>query len=154
MDIVRPRDARTHALIGAGFDVHREVGPGFGEVVCRDAFAVELQLRGIPFHTEVPFRVVYKGHRLPSVYRADFVCYDSIIVEIKSLPVRTGPVEQAQMLRCLRSSGKQVALLLNFGLPSLEYRRFVMDDVLVKPPTRTHAESPSAEGRTREEDAK
>jgi GxxExxY protein len=119
------RDPRTHELIGAGFEVHRVVGPGFGEAVCRDAYAVELQLRGIPFQTEVPFRVVYKDHKLPSFYRADLVCYDSVIVEIKSLSVRTGAVEQAQMLRYLRSSQKELALLLNFGLPSLEYRRFV-----------------------------
>ena len=119
------RDPRTHQLISAGFEVHREVGSGYGEGVCRDAFAVELQLRRIPFQTEVPFPVLYKGHRLPALYRADFVCFDSVIVEIKSLQNKTGRIEQAQMLKYLRSSGKNVALLLNFGLPSLEYRRFV-----------------------------
>ena len=122
------RDPRTHELIGAAFDVHTEVGSGFGEGVCRDAFAVELHLRGIPFQTEVPFPAFYKGHRLPAHYRADFVCFESILVEIKSLSIRTGRVEHAQMLRYLRSSGFKLALLLNFGLPSLEYRRFVMAD--------------------------
>ena len=77
------------------------------------------------FQTEVPFPVLYKGHRLPALYRADFVCFDSVIVEIKSLQNKTGRIEQAQMLKYLRSSGKNVALLLNFDLPSLEYRRFV-----------------------------
>ena len=127
MTIPQERDPRTHQLIGAGFEVHSEIGSGYGEGVCRDAYAVELQLRGIPFQTEVPFPVLYKGHRLPALYRADFVCFDSIIVEIKSLPTRTGRIEQAQMLKYLRSSGKALGLLLNFGLPSLEYRRFVMD---------------------------
>ena len=122
-------DPRTHAIIRAAFDVHREVGAGsYGEGVCRDAVAVEFQLRKIPFMTEVPYPVVYKGVRLPSLYRADFVCVDAIIVEVKSLPIRTGKVEQAQMLKYLRASGLKVALLLNFGLASLEFRRFVMGD--------------------------
>jgi GxxExxY protein len=122
-------DPRTHAIIGAAFDVHREVGAGsYGEGICRDALAVEFHLRKIPFMTEVPYPVVYKGIRLPSLYRADFLCMEAIIVEVKSLPVRTGKVEQAQMLKYLRASGLKVALLLNFGLASLEYRRFVMGD--------------------------
>ena len=123
-------DPRTHAIIGAAFDVHREVGAGsYGEGICRDALAVEFHLRKIPFMTEVPYPVVYKGIRLPSLYRADFLCMEAIIVEVKSLPVRTGKVEQAQMLKYLRASGLKVALLLNFGLASLEYRRFVMGEV-------------------------
>ena len=123
------RDPRTHAIISSAFDVHKEVGAGsYGEGVCRDALAVEFQLRKIPFMTEVPYPVFYKGIRLPSLYRADFLCMEAIIVEIKSLPMRTGKVEQAQMLKYLRASGLKVALLLNFGLASLEYRRFVMGD--------------------------
>jgi GxxExxY protein len=130
------RDPRTHQIISAAFDVHREVGAGsYGEGVCRDALCVEFQLRKIPFSTEVPYPVFYKGVRLPSLYRADFVCMDAIIVEVKSLPVRTGKVEQAQMLKYLRASGLKVALLLNFGQASLEYRRFVMGDWATRPAT-------------------
>jgi GxxExxY protein len=122
-------DPRTYEIISAAFDVHREVGAGsYGEGTCRDALAVEFQLRKIPFMTEVPYSVVYKGTPLPSLYRADFVCMNAIIVEVKSLPLRTGKVEQAQMLKYLRASGLKVALLLNFGLASLEHRRFVMGD--------------------------
>jgi len=77
---------------------------------------------------EVPFPIRYKGHRLPSLYRADFVCFESIIVEIKSIATKTGLIEQAQMLKYLRTSGLQLGLLLNFGLPSLEYRRFVLSE--------------------------
>jgi GxxExxY protein len=76
--------------------------------------------------TEVPFPISYKQHRLPSLDRADFVCYEAVVVEIKNIGVRTGSSEQAQMLRYLRASGLRCGLLLNFGLPSLEYRRFVL----------------------------
>jgi len=125
-DSSTPRDQRTHALIGAAMEVHNVVGSGFSEAVCQDALAVELQLRQIPFRTQVPFPIVYKGHRLTTSYRADFVCFDSVIVEIKVLKARSGPLEEAQMLNYLRAAGMSTGLLLNFGLPSLEYRRFVM----------------------------
>src|SRR5918999_101536 len=92
------RDSRTHALIGAGMDVHNVVGSGFGEGVCKDAFAVELHLREISFMTEVPFPIFYKGHKLPAHYRADFVCFNAVVVEIKVLGVKTGVHEQTQML--------------------------------------------------------
>jgi GxxExxY protein len=120
------RDPRTYALIGAGIEVHNLLGGGFGEGVCSDGFAIELQLRKIPFMTQVTFPIVYKGHKLRPHYRADFVCFDSVVVELKVLACRTGDLEQAQMLNYLRASGKTVGLLLNFGLPSLEHRRFVM----------------------------
>ena len=61
------RDPRTHAIISAAFDVHREVGAGsYGEGVCRDALAVEFHLRKIPFMTEVPYPVFYKGFGFPA----------------------------------------------------------------------------------------
>jgi GxxExxY protein len=120
------RDPRTYALIGAGMEVHNVLGGGFGEGVCGAGFAIELQLRKIPFMTQVTFPILYKGHKLPAHYRADFVCFGSVVVELKVLGCKTGELEQAQMLNYLRASGKTVGLLLNFGLPSLEHRRFVM----------------------------
>ena len=126
MTTPQERDPRTHVLIGAGMEVHNIVGSGFGERVVRDAFAIELQLRRIPFMTEVPFPIIYKGHKLAGPYRADFVCFDSVVVEMKVVGTKTGSLEQAQMLNYLRASGLSTGLLLNFGLPSLEYRRFVL----------------------------
>jgi GxxExxY protein len=118
-------DQQTYDVIGAAMEVHTHLG-GFGEIACTHALAIELQLRGIPFQTEVPFPIFYKGHKLPSVYRADFICWNSLLVELKSIGTKTGPQEQAQMLKYLRASGLGRALLFNFGLPRLEYRRFVM----------------------------
>ena len=120
------RDERTYAVIGAAMEVHRIVGGGFGENVCADALAIELGLRKIPFKTEVPFPVHYKRHRLRSFYRADLVCFDSVIVGLKVLRSHTGPMEEAQMINYLRAAEMTVALLFNFGMPSLEYRRFVL----------------------------
>jgi len=85
-----------------------------------------LSARGLPFQLQrkVELPIVYKGRRLATSYRADFVCFDSVIVELKALSALTG-VEEAEVLIYLKATGYEVGLLLNFGTESLEYRRLV-----------------------------
>jgi GxxExxY protein len=119
-------DSQTYAIIGAAMEVHRVRGPGFHEIVYRDCCAIEFNERNIPFVMEVPFPVTYKGHPVGGHYRADFVCYGEIIVEIKATGAKNTPAEHAQMLNYLAASGKERGLLLNFGGPRLTFQRFVM----------------------------
>ena len=117
-------DARTFAIIGAAMEVHRVLGTGYLEAFFRDALQVEFGIRAIPFRAEVPCVVEYKGRLLSGTHRIDFVCFDSIVVEVKARSM-TGPAEYAQVLNYLAATGHQCGLLLNFGKPSLDYRRFV-----------------------------
>jgi GxxExxY protein len=120
------RDARTHAIIGAAPEVHRALGPGFLEAVYQEALAKEFGLRSIPFRMQYEIPVFYKGDRLSTTYRADFTCFESIILELKAIRQMT-VIEEAQVLNYLKASGLRVALLLNFGTPSLQQKRFVLD---------------------------
>lgn len=118
------RDPRTYAIIGAAMEVHRELGCGFLEGVYQEALAAEFALRSIPFVPQVPLRVHYKGQLLTTSYRADFLCFQEILVEIKALKSLSG-VEEAQILNYLKATRHEIGLLLNFGAPSLATKRLV-----------------------------
>jgi GxxExxY protein len=105
-------------------DVHRELKHGFLEPVYQEALALELQRRGVPFEREAELPVHYKGAKLNTGYRADFVCFGDLLVEVKAQR-GVGAAEEAQVLNYLRVTGLETALLLNFGTASLYYRRFV-----------------------------
>lgn len=119
------RDPRTFAIIGAAMEVHRQLGCGFLESVYQEALAVELQSRHIPFSRESKFPVVYKGRQLGCQYRPDFICFESVIVELKALG-QLSPIEESQLINYLKVTGYHTGLLLNFGRKSLEQRRFVL----------------------------
>jgi len=106
-------------------EVHRQLGCGFLEPVYQDALAIELSDRKIPFVKEAKLSLEYKGRSLESTYCADFICFDSIIVELKAL-ARMGGTEEAQVINYLKATGHEVGLLINFGARSLEHRRFVL----------------------------
>jgi GxxExxY protein len=120
------RDPQTYAIIGAAMEVHNELGSGFLEAVYCQAMRLELMTRSIPFNPEVPLVIRYKDHPLDCAYRADFVCFGNVIVEIKALGQLTG-VERAQVINYLKATGYKVALLLNFGAESLQFERVVLN---------------------------
>ena len=122
------RDPQTYTIIGAAMDVHRELGHGYLEAVYHEALRVELGARGIPYHSEVLLPISYKGRQLATSFRADLVCYEQVLVELKALRSVGGP-EEAQVLNYLKASGLSRALLLNFGAPSLEFRRLIWSAV-------------------------
>lgn len=118
------RDPQTHAIIGAAMEVHCELGAGFLESVYQEALALELKERGIPFAAEVELPISYKGERPVTFFRADFICYGEVVVELKALKALSG-VEESQLLNYLKATGHERGLLLNFGTSRLEVKRMV-----------------------------
>jgi GxxExxY protein len=117
-------DPETFAIIGAAIEVHRHLGAGFLEPVYHEALKIEFGLQDVPFNHEVALPIVYKGQRIDCSYRADFVCYRDIIVEIKAMPTLTTR-EQSQLINYLKATGFRRGLLLNFGGKRIESKRMV-----------------------------
>ncbi len=114
-----------YKIIGACMEVHKELGPGFLEPVYHEALSLEFHDQNIPFEKEKDIRIVYKGRPLDKYYKADFLCFDNIIVEIKALSEITND-HIAQLLNYLRATKLRVGLLVNFGSSSLNYKRLIL----------------------------
>ena len=114
----------SYKIIGACMKVHRELGSGFLEAVYDEALKKEFDNSYIPFESQVKLNVFYEGQQLNKYYRADFICYDKIILEIKS--VSQVPVAfYAQIKNYLDATKKELGMLINFGQPSLTYKRII-----------------------------
>jgi len=112
----------TYKIIGACMTVHQELGSGFLEAVYQEALAFEFQEQGIPYRKESKIEIYYKERILQQYYIADFICYDKVIVELKAVQ-ELGTAHVSQVLNYLNATDQQLALLVNFGQSSLQYKR-------------------------------
>lgn len=124
----------TDAVIGAAIEVHRFSGPGLLESAYETCLKRELTLRGIPFRSQVPLPVVYKGEALDCGYRVDLLVDERLVVEIKAVKA-IEPIHIAQILTYLRLGGWQVGLILNFNVEVLRngIKRIVNNDTATDP---------------------
>jgi GxxExxY protein len=117
------RDPVTHDIIGAAFEVHRELGYGFLEKVYQRAMQVELKLRGLSAALEHRIPVHYKGVAVGD-YAADLLVADRVLVELKVSP-EYQTADEAQLLNELKATGIKVGLLISFGRTKVEFKRMV-----------------------------
>ncbi len=115
----------SYQIVGICFEVHNNLGPGFLEIVYKDALEYEFRKAGIPYEREKKYTVNYKGKPLPHNFYADFVVFDKIILEIKAV---SGIPDEfiALAINYLKVSENKLALIVNFGELKLNYKRIVL----------------------------
>ena len=114
----------SYKIIGACMEVHRELGFGFKEIIYKDALEIEFKSLEIPYQREKLYKIEYKGKILPRRYPADFVIYDSIILEVKAMPMIINNFV-LQTRNYLKASGIRLGIIANFGESSFRSKRVV-----------------------------
>jgi GxxExxY protein len=115
----------SEKIIGAFFEVHNELGRGHSEQVYCEALSIEFGLQEIDFNCEEVFRILYKGHMLKTHFRADFIVFDKILVEVKAIDQLTRS-NLRQAINYLAASNHKLCLLVNFGGERVEFKRVVL----------------------------
>ena len=119
-------EKETYEILGACFEVYKEKGCGFLEAVYQECLEIEFERRGLPARALVPLPLTYKERLLKKKYEADFICFDTVLVELKAVSKITDE-HRAQVQNYLNATGLRVGLLVNFGhFPLVEHERFAL----------------------------
>lgn len=112
----------SHTIIGCAFEVHREFGYGFSEMVYTRSLAVALQQRGVRAQREFPITVVFRGVEV-GFHRLDLLVETRIVIEVKTLE-RLPDLARKQVRKYLLAGKKELGILINFG-PRLDFHRIL-----------------------------
>jgi len=116
----------SYKIMGACFEVYKQMGRGFLEAVYQECLEIELAEREIPFAAQRELHIAYKQRRLVQTYKPDLICYDKIIVELEAVSELLDE-HRAQIFNYLRATGMRLGLLVNFSSHTeLEYDRIVL----------------------------
>ncbi|MEP7106491.1 MAG: GxxExxY protein [Ferruginibacter sp.] len=114
----------SYEIIGICMEVHRELGMGFKEINYKDALEYEFKIRNTPYVREREYSIKYKDIILSRRYKADFIVYGSIILEVKATyMIVNGFVKQT--INYLKASGIHLGIIANFGEKSFVSKRVV-----------------------------
>jgi GxxExxY protein len=118
-------EAETYKILGACFEVYKDKGCGFVEDDYQECLEIELGLQEIPFDPQAKLQITYKGRTLKQKYIPDFICFGTIILEIKSVS-QLADEHRSQVHNYLKATGHRLGLLVNFGHhPLVEYERII-----------------------------
>jgi len=117
----------TGRVIGCCIEVHKALGPGLLESVYEECLSFEMGEKGLRFERQKELPIIYKGVRLNSAYRIDFIVEKTVIVELKAVE-RVMPVHKGQILSYMKLIDSRIGLLINFNVPVLKngIDRFVL----------------------------
>ncbi len=113
-----------YLIRGALYEVYAVLGPGFLEEVYQEALEKEFTMRNIPFESQVQLTILFKGEPLSKTYKADFLCFEKIIIELKAVKSLL-PNDEAQLINYLKATKKKLGFLVNFcHFPKADIRTY------------------------------
>lgn len=119
-------------LMGAVFEVYREIGHGLAEEIYQESLELELGFQSIQFSSKSELAVFYKHHRLQKKYIPDLIVSGEVVTELKSVK-EIVPNHESQLLNYMRITKKAVGYLINFGTPNrVEWKRFILQEFIPK----------------------
>ena len=121
LDILK---SKMYPVIGALYEVHKELGPGLNEYVYQEGLAMQLEEENIAFEREKEYTPIYRDRSMNAKYRLDFVCMNQIIVECKSVEKLTLN-HRAQLFNYMRLTKLPIGILVNFSHKSAEIERYL-----------------------------
>jgi len=116
-----------YKIIGLCMKVHSVLGKGFKEIVYKDALEVEFRKNQITFERERQFKIIYEGEELKRKFNADFLVYNSIVLEIKAQYMMPSGTFR-QTLNYLKASEIRLGIMINFGEDRLKFQRVICSD--------------------------
>ena len=117
-------EEESYKIIGTCIAVHKKLGTGFQQPIYKEVLQKEFKKNKIPFEKQKQLQVFYDGTVLKEPFTADFVCYDTIIIEIKSMSSIPQEAKQ-QVVNYLKATNFKLGLLINFGESSLKWKRLI-----------------------------
>jgi len=114
----------SYKIIGACMEVHKKLGSGFLESVYAEALELEFKRAEIPYDREKKLPVFYEELQLKKYFKADFVCFNTIIIELKATKFLID-ADHRQTMNNVKATKFRLGLLINFGTPSLTYKRII-----------------------------
>jgi len=122
----------TYDIIGAAITVYNDLGPGFLEAIYQDALEIELKFSQVPFVSQQPLQVFYRGHQLKHEYIADIICHERILLELKAVK-EIHDAHLAQVMNYLKATGLALGYVINFGSQEkLQWQRVFISDNLTE----------------------
>jgi len=112
----------THAIIGAGMDVHNALGPGWDEMDYHLAMLKALDERGLEAESHLRGNLMHQGQQVDR-FVLDIIVENKVILELKHIQTNFAPEHYAQLINYLKFWRKDLGMLINFGLDQLRFKR-------------------------------